>query len=77
VKVFYTVSETRLYFRETWQIEEKRRRFFLALTFKKTNENRGKRREKKRKEKKRKEKRRKKKKRGFIKTDGKALKAKR
>jgi len=55
VKVFYTVSETRLYFRETWQIEEKRRRFFLALTFKKTSENRGKRREKKRKEKRRNE----------------------
>jgi hypothetical protein len=50
VKVFYTVSETRLYCRETWQIEEKKKKVFLALTFKKLAQNRGKRREKKKEE---------------------------
>jgi hypothetical protein len=51
VKVFYTASETRLYCRETWKIEEKKKKVFLALTFKKTS---AKLRRKKRKEKRKK-----------------------
>jgi len=59
VKVFYTASETRLYCRETWKIEEKKKKVFLALTFKKTSV---KLRRKKRKEKRKKKKEKRKKK---------------
>jgi hypothetical protein len=49
VKVFYDASKTWLYCRETWQIEEKRRRLFLVLTFKNSGEARVKTEEKERK----------------------------